>query len=62
MPYNPIPTLLKSKPEAKRNEQMIPATTASTGMAVDSMPSPKPEIITVAGPVSPASETRWVGL
>ena len=27
---------------------MIPATTASTGMAVDSMPSPKPEIITVA--------------
>lgn len=41
---------------------MIPTTTANTGMAVDNIPSPNPEIMTVAGPVSPDSDTRCVGL
>ena len=62
IPYNPMPTFVKSNPEANKKEQIIPTTTASTGMAVESIPSPRPEIITVAGPVSPALETNWVGL
>jgi hypothetical protein len=57
-----MPTFVKSNPEANKKEQIIPTTTASTGMAVESIPSPRPEIITVAGPVSPDSETSRVGL
>jgi len=34
---------------------MMPITTATTGIAVDNIPSPIPEIITVAGPVLPLS-------
>ncbi len=41
----------KSKPDAKRNERMVPAETAATGMAVEIMPVPMPEMMTVAGPV-----------
>ena len=62
IPYNPIPILLKSKPEAKRKELVIPTTTANTGTAVDNIPKPKPEMITVAGPVKPDSDTFLVGL
>ena len=36
--------------------------TDATGIAVESIPKPNPEIITVAGPVNPEAETRWVGL
>ena len=58
-----MPTFVKSNPEANKKEQMIPTTTASTGMAVESIPeSETEEIMTVAGPVSPASETSRVGL
>ncbi|OAV70732.1 hypothetical protein Barb7_03242 [Bacteroidales bacterium Barb7] len=62
IPYNPIPVLLKSKPEANRNEQIIPTTTDSTGIAVESIPKPSPEMMTVAGPVCPAADTSCVGL
>lgn len=41
---------------------MIPVTTASTGMVVETIPSPIPEMITVAGPVFPLSANRCVGL
>ena len=54
-------TLVKSKPEAKRKDKIIPVATAITGIAVDIIPRPIPEIITVAGPVFPASEIRCVG-
>ena len=40
----------------------MPTTTAMTGMAVESIPSPMPEMITVAGPVLPLSLRRLVGL
>ena len=39
----------------------MPATTASTGMAVESMPTPRPEMTTVAAPVLPLSAMRRVG-
>ena len=44
---------------------MIPITTAITGIAVESIPKPIPEIMTVAGPVFPLSTQllgRTVGL
>ncbi len=40
----------------------MPATTEMTGMAVETMPRPTPEIITVAGPVWPLSASVLVGL
>ena len=40
----------------------MPKTTANTGMVVDTIPKPIPEIITVAGPVLPLSESFCVGL
>ena len=40
---------------------MMPATTAMTGMVVEIMPSPMPEMMTVAGPVLPLSDSFWVG-
>jgi hypothetical protein len=33
-----------------------------TGMAVDTIPRPMPEMTTVAGPVFELSDTLWVGL
>ena len=36
-------------------------TTSITGIAVESIPKPIPEIITVAGPVLPLSLSFWVG-
>ena len=40
---------------------MMPTTTAITGMAVESIPRPIPEIMTVAGPVLPLSLNFRVG-
>ena len=40
---------------------MMPATTATTGMVVEIMPSPMPDMMTVAGPVLPLSDNFWVG-
>ena len=41
---------------------MMPMTTAMTGITVDIIPNPMPEIMTVAGPVKPALATFFVGL
>ena len=62
IPYNPIPTFAKSKPDANQYDNIIPVTTAITGIAVETMPKPTPEIITVAGPVLPLSDNFLVGL
>ncbi|MPM53860.1 hypothetical protein SDC9_100630 [bioreactor metagenome] len=40
----------------------MPTTTAKTGIAVDNIPNPIPEIMTVAGPVLPLSARYLVGL
>ena len=39
----------------------MPMTTAITGMVVDTMPNPIPDMMTVAGPVFPLSANSWVG-
>ena len=39
----------------------MPHTTANTGMVVEIMPKPSPEMMTVAGPVFPLSASCWVG-
>ena len=54
--------LEKSKFDAKRYEKVMPNTTAITGIAVDIIPMPRPEMITVAWPILAASLTRRVGL
>ena len=53
---------VRSKPAANKNAKIIPTATANTGIAVDIIPTPKPEMITVAGPVSALCAIFCVGL
>ena len=61
IPYNPMPAFEKSNPEANRKDRIIPMTTEITGITVEIIPIPRPEMITVAGPVSELLAILWVG-
>ena len=50
-----------SQLDANKNENIIPTATAITGIAVDNIPVPIPDIITVAGPVFVDSAIFCVG-
>ena len=67
IPYNPkerfsaVKKLLTSKPIAQRYAKIIATPIVMTGTAVEIMPRPRPEMITVAGPVLELSATFCVG-
>jgi len=67
MPYSPrirfsaVSILSTSNPMAHKNAMIIAKAMVMTGIAVESIPKPKPEMITVAGPVCPLAATRCVG-
>ena len=68
IPYNPILTLSGlsmlpiSNPVAERNDMSIAKTMVNTGIEVDMNPVPRPEMMTVAGPVFALSAILIVGL
>ena len=68
MPYSPLLRLpaeimlWMSKPVAQRKARTMATAIVTTGMAVDIIPMPIPEMMTVAGPVSALLAIFRVGL
>ena len=66
IPYKPIERFVAQNsmwnPFAHKYARIIATPTVTTGIAVESIPKPKPLIITVAGPVWLLSLTFCVGL
>ena len=60
MPYRPMP-VLAAPPDRKKASRMHTAT-MTMGMAVDSMPRPRPPMMMVAEPVWLLLLSSWVGL
>ena len=51
-----------SNPLAQKKERRMATAMVITGMAVESIPRPTPEMMTVAGPVWEDSASFWVGV